>query len=813
MRIGKSNGSSLAIFGPSADGKVFMGRAQAGKNVSILLNGSSVATVTADAQGFWTYTFASAPLAIDKIKIRSTVDSAEVSGLVSDIVYALTYRGINFAGMEYGDPKVNDPDVAGGWNRPLDTMFPYYTSRGFNLVRIPYKIERCQPGGPGTALGSDSKSAAYMATLVDLGVKARAAGMKVMWDAHNYAKIRIASDGWANDYYVGTSQFPVSALADFHVKFANYAGLVLADDQIDLMNEPTTSLAYNGQQVVTDQITWINACISALRAAGKQNLIHAPGMSYSSASGWSYHGTDQMAAGIVDSANNFCIHLHQYTDQDQSGSQDNTFYGIWYSKLLRAAREGALKYGYKLFLGEFNSTFSTNSSQATVNAGRNALHECMQEVIAYPQVWLGVAGWRGGGRIGGNDITSFDPWSGGYTSPNSNLQPADGNEREKLTDVKRYMGAKVTHIIDSTIDLDLARNAFKGGSTAEILFVDRRARPGTEEDGTEIQFGLNVPRITRRGLKIDAAIVDDNLITTQNLTGAGWVLSNPNGNRMTISQYVDPADGQTYTRLQMTGDYNTSVRFPLTYAGTGTMSLEIKTLGTANQYVGLYSSTSGDKDINIDGTNANYPKNQWFRAFHTAGNNWGFHLLNRSVTTDILIRRLKFNLGTTATPWSVGNYDADDISIEGALLAGIATGDFTLLVQTRDLSASGVSLPIVSGVVGGNPISILTRESIGALSTALGGTLATAAQPLVQWSNNGGEYGSRRVAISVRRSGSPKVVIGATGVTSVSASQSAGTIDAALLGSLGSAYLGGLIERITFFPAFKDVAAIDALVA
>lgn len=174
----RRGGKAVAIGGIA--GNTISGKAPAGSKVEISTDdfATVLASVTADSAGVWSYTFASPQPGIT-VSSRALVRSDfKVPG---ELARALAFRGMNFSGMDYGSPAVNDPDVTNGWNRPTDASFDYYASRGFNLARIPYLMERCQPGGPNTALGSDTKSAAYLATLVALGNKARAAGMVVLW--------------------------------------------------------------------------------------------------------------------------------------------------------------------------------------------------------------------------------------------------------------------------------------------------------------------------------------------------------------------------------------------------------------------------------------------------------------------------------------------------------------------------------------------------------------------------------------------------------------------------------------------------------
>ncbi|MCJ2107858.1 hypothetical protein MKK70_21255 [Methylobacterium sp. E-041] len=84
-----AGGASVTNFGPSADGKTFMGKAPAGSTVSIT-DGSQVGSPKADATGLWTYTFPSAPAVNATVTASAQVSAAFTVSAPATTLTALT---------------------------------------------------------------------------------------------------------------------------------------------------------------------------------------------------------------------------------------------------------------------------------------------------------------------------------------------------------------------------------------------------------------------------------------------------------------------------------------------------------------------------------------------------------------------------------------------------------------------------------------------------------------------------------------------------------------------------------------------------
>jgi endoglucanase len=171
--------------------------------------------------------------------------------------------GVNLAGADFGRlPGVHGRDYL----YPTRQNVNYYRDLGFSLVRLPFKWERLQPQLAGPFAAEER------GRLVDVVRYATSAGLQVVLDPHNYAKRRIADDGWSADHLIGSAAVPASAFHDF---WARLAGLFRDDQRVvlGLMNEPTG----------IDAAPWlaiVNGTIARIRAAGARHLVLVPGIAY-----------------------------------------------------------------------------------------------------------------------------------------------------------------------------------------------------------------------------------------------------------------------------------------------------------------------------------------------------------------------------------------------------------------------------------------------------------------------------------------------------------------------------------------------------
>jgi endoglucanase len=207
-------------------------------------------------------------------------------------------RGINLSGAEFNDER--SPGTYGrDYIYPPPEDLDYYASRGFALVRLPYRWERLQH-----ALFGNLDSV-ELGRINNFLATARARNMRVILSPHNFGRYRI--DG--NATRIGTAGVPIEAFADFSYKVAAaFAG----NDTIyalSLMNEPHDSGG------MWKQIA--QAGLDAIRKADRGRLVLAPGDQWSEASKWQLYNNDFL---LDDPASRLIYEAHQYFDADHTGT-------------------------------------------------------------------------------------------------------------------------------------------------------------------------------------------------------------------------------------------------------------------------------------------------------------------------------------------------------------------------------------------------------------------------------------------------------------------------------------------------------------
>ena len=181
-------------------------------------------------------------------------------GAETKIDRPLEWGGVNLAGAEFGN-------VPGRCN--IDYIYPregdvaYFSKLGFNCFRVPFRWERLQPSLEGDFATDE------MAQLAHLVGEITRRGHTAILDPHNYAKRRIAADGWANEHVIGSIAVPIRAFEDF---WRRLASAFKSNDRVvfGLMNEPYGLSAAAWLEIA-------NRAIAAIRGSGAGNLMTVPG--------------------------------------------------------------------------------------------------------------------------------------------------------------------------------------------------------------------------------------------------------------------------------------------------------------------------------------------------------------------------------------------------------------------------------------------------------------------------------------------------------------------------------------------------------
>ncbi len=325
--------------------------------------------------------------------LYGAVTSAAIAP-VSRPVFAgnrLQFAGVNLAGAEFGKvPGTYDTD----YTYPASDTIDYFAQLGFNLIRLPFRWERLQP----TLYAPFS--AVELTRLLTAVNYAMAKGLHVVLDTHNFARRRVAEDGWLEEYLIGSAEVPSAAFADYCSRLAkvfNSTPSII----FGLMNEPWGLPAERWLSIA-------NEAIAAIRREGADQLVLVPGIAYTGAHSWMSEGNAAMG-NATDPANNMAFEVHQYFDEDSSGTSPVAMNARIGSERIEEFQRWARRNRVRAFLGEFGA--------APNDIALQAMDDLCQTLAANADVWLGWAAWAGGGYWPEDYDLSLDPTKDGRMRP------------------------------------------------------------------------------------------------------------------------------------------------------------------------------------------------------------------------------------------------------------------------------------------------------------------------------------------------------------------------------------------------------------
>ncbi|MEX2092746.1 MAG: cellulase family glycosylhydrolase [Pirellulales bacterium] len=359
------------------------------------------------------------------------------------------FTGTNLAGAEFGVSNGNI-NLPGTYNThytyPTAAEASYFVSKGMNTFRVPFRWERLQRSQFAELHGSDDGPVGELDRMDTFVDAATGLGAYVILEPHNFQRYFPDTNNFqsSSQGLVGSS-VPDTAYADFWGKVADH----YKDNQnviFNLMNEPNSMPT---SQLVTSH----NAAIQAIRDQGAKNLILVPGNQWTGAHAWNetyYNGPNSVhMLNIVDPINNFAFDVHQYLDNDSSGTStqigtngniNNVNIGVErltnFTNWLHANNR-------KGFLGEFavaNSRIGTGATQI----GDEAIQNLLNYIEANDDAWLGWAWWAAG------------PWWGNYmfTLEPTNLGQPSQADRAAMGVLQPYLADELPgdFNFDGTVD-------------------------------------------------------------------------------------------------------------------------------------------------------------------------------------------------------------------------------------------------------------------------------------------------------------------------------------------------------------------------
>eukprot|EP01119_Soliformovum_irregulare_P009895 TRINITY_DN2381_c0_g1_i1.p1 TRINITY_DN2381_c0_g1~~TRINITY_DN2381_c0_g1_i1.p1 ORF type:complete len:329 (-),score=51.89 TRINITY_DN2381_c0_g1_i1:163-1095(-) len=269
------------------------------------------------------------------------------------------YRSTAESCMEFSGNK-----IPGTYN--IDYTIPdtrsidFMATSGLNTIRLPFLWERLQPTANGPF---DSFYFNLINKTVDHTTNTK--GMYILLDVHNYAR-----------YY--NQIFKVDEFANL---WSQLASQYKNNDRVlfGLMNEP------NGLPVDL-VVTAMQAAINAIRSTGAKNLITVAGDSWTGVHSWMQVNAAAMIA-ITDPANNFMYEMHQYFDNNFSGTgpcDPNFNVTAIFDPVTNWLRQNQRS----CFLGEFGIESNPQCL--------NVLNRVMAYLKENSDVWKGFSWWAAG---------------------------------------------------------------------------------------------------------------------------------------------------------------------------------------------------------------------------------------------------------------------------------------------------------------------------------------------------------------------------------------------------------------------------------
>jgi endoglucanase len=208
------------------------------------------------------------------------------------------FRGMNLAGADFNAGK--NPGVHGtDYIYPPESHLDYFKSRGFEVVRLPFRWERLQRSLFGELERSE------LDRIKRFVASARGRDMKVILSPHNFGRYLI--DG--KEALIGSAGVPNEAFADFWRRLTfEFAGDI-AIYGFSLMNEPHDS-----------NELWkpaAQAGLDAIRRSDRDRLVLVPGDQWSGAWSWRRYNNNFL---LNDPTGNTVYEAHQYFDFNHSGT-------------------------------------------------------------------------------------------------------------------------------------------------------------------------------------------------------------------------------------------------------------------------------------------------------------------------------------------------------------------------------------------------------------------------------------------------------------------------------------------------------------
>jgi len=240
--------------------------------------------------------------------------------LAQDVPSQSSFLGVSLAGAEFGveaesfsnqNPGVADSEYV--WNSPHTLR--YFAKTGLRLVRLPFRWERIQPKL------QQPLDKQHLRDLRSFCAHAKAAGVRVILDVHNYGRYRSVYNGKPRTSIIdevvdGKTLVDREDFADLWTRLAVSFSKEKSVVGYGLMNEPHDMGSSNWKEIS-------QAAVDAIRKVDTRTRIVVAGDDWSSAE--RFRLANGSKAWIKDPANRVIYEAHCYFDNDGSGKYTRSF--------------------------------------------------------------------------------------------------------------------------------------------------------------------------------------------------------------------------------------------------------------------------------------------------------------------------------------------------------------------------------------------------------------------------------------------------------------------------------------------------------
>ncbi|KIM98529.1 glycoside hydrolase family 5 protein [Oidiodendron maius Zn] len=318
---------------------------------------------------------------------------AAVVLMASTAAATIYYAGVAESGGEFG---VYSSSATVGTGLPgrfgVDYQFineatvdVYVDQNHINLFRVAFLLERMCPLA--TGLGSTFNETYYSEFASAVNYITVTKGAYCILDPHNYMRYNNPSQQPTTGSIIGdTTDSKAATTAQFAAFWGELAGRFASNEKVifGLMNEPhdmDTNLILTNDQ----------AAVNAIRAAGANQLILAPGNGYTGGHSWTQDYTGNSPASsavmymITDPKNNLAFDIHEYLDSDFSGS--HSVCSQTAAANLAPLTSWLQQYGFKAMITEFGGANGTQCDSYITG---------IIDYMAQNDVYIGWSAWAAG---------------------------------------------------------------------------------------------------------------------------------------------------------------------------------------------------------------------------------------------------------------------------------------------------------------------------------------------------------------------------------------------------------------------------------